>query len=99
MVKIGQSCALIDPLPFQVVVDQDVADVNTSEAQLVKDRAALVDAKVTFERDSKLLQQGIVSQAQIDTDKSAFDQAKAQIDLDIATIASKKATLRAAQVN
>src|SRR5580692_10212482 len=39
IVKIGQICAVIDPLPFQVVVDQDSADVNTSEAQLVKDRA------------------------------------------------------------
>jgi HlyD family secretion protein len=99
MVKIGQSCALIDPLPFQVVVDQDAADENTAEAQLIKDRAALVVAKVTFERDSKLLDQGIVSQAQIDTDKSTFDQAKAQIDFDVATIAAKKATLKAAQVN
>jgi HlyD family secretion protein len=98
-VIIGQSCALIDPLPFQVVVDQDVADVNTAAAQLVKDRAALVAAKVTFERDSKLLGQGIVSQAQIDTDKSAFDQDRAQIDLDVATIEAKKATLKAAQVN
>jgi HlyD family secretion protein len=99
VVKIGQSCALIDPLPFQVVVDQDVADENTAEAQLVKDRAALVAAKVTFERDSKLLDQGIVSQAQIDTDRSTFEQAKAQIDFDVATIAAKKATLKAAQVN
>ena len=99
VVKIGQRCALIDPLPFQVVVDQDKADVNTSEAQLVKDRAALAYAKITIERDSKLLDQGIVSQAQIDTDRSAFDQGKAQISLDIATIASKKATLRAAEVN
>ena len=98
-VKIGQSCALIDPLPFQVVVDQDKADVNTSKAQLVKDRAALVYAKVTFERDSKLLDKGIVSQAQIDTDRSALDQGKAQIDLDIATIASRQATLHAAEVN
>jgi HlyD family secretion protein len=99
MVKIGQSCALIDPLPFQVVVDQDAADEKTAEAQLVKDRAALVVAKLTFDRDSKLLAQGIVSQAQIDTDKSTFDQAKAQIEFDVATIASKKATLKAAQVN
>jgi HlyD family secretion protein len=99
LVKIGQRCALIDPLPFQVVVDQDQADVTVSKAQLVKDRAALVDAKVTYERDSKLLDQGIVSQAQIDTDKSTFDQAKAQIDLDIATIADKKAVLKAAEVN
>ncbi len=72
MVKIGQVCALIDPLPFQVVVDENVADVKTSEAQLVKDRAALVDAKVIYERDAKLLEQGIVSQAQLDTDKSTF---------------------------
>jgi HlyD family secretion protein len=99
VVRIGQSCALIDPLPFQVVVDQDKADVSTEEAQLVKDRAALVYAKATYERDSSLLAQGIVSQAQIDTDKSALDQAVAQIDLDVATIASKKATLQAAVVN
>jgi HlyD family secretion protein len=99
MVTIGQRCALIDPLPFQVVVDQDQADVTVSKAQLVKDRAALVVAKVTYERDSKLLDQGIVSQAQIDADKSTFDQAKAQIDLDTATIADKQAVLKAAQVN
>jgi HlyD family secretion protein len=98
-VKIGQICAQIDPLPFQVIVDEDKADVSTAEAQLVKDRAALVDAKVTFERDSKLLGQGIVSQAQIDTDKSAFDQAGAQIDLDLATIESRKQALKAADVN
>src|SRR5580658_10073455 len=80
LVKIGQSCALIDPLPFQVVVDEVVADVSTAEAPLVKDRVALVNGKVTFARDSKPLDQGIVSQAQIDADKSAFDQAKAQIE-------------------
>ena len=28
-VKIGQQCALIDPLPFQVVVDESTADVRT----------------------------------------------------------------------
>lgn len=99
LVKIGQSCALIDPLPFQVVVDQDRADVNTAEAQLIKDRAALVFAKITLERDSTLLVQGIVSQAQIDTDRSAYDQGAAQIKLDTASIASKKATLHAAEVN
>jgi HlyD family secretion protein len=99
LVTIGQRCALIDPLPFQVVVDQDEADVTVAKAQLVKDRAALVVAKLTYERDSKLLAQGIVSQAQIDTDKGAYDQAKAQIDLDTATIADKQAVLKAAQVN
>jgi len=98
-VTIGQHCALIDPLPFQVIVDEDKADLNSSKAQLLKDKAALVAAKVTYERDLKLLDQGIVAQQQVDTDLSAYDQDKAQIDLDVATIAEKKAALEAADVN
>jgi HlyD family secretion protein len=98
-VKIGQSCALIDPLPFQVVVDGAEADVNTEIAQLAKDRAAVVNAALIYEHDTKLIGQGIVSQETLDTDKSTLDQDKAQVNLDIATVASKKAALHAAQVN
>jgi HlyD family secretion protein len=99
LVKIGQKCALIDPLPFQVVVDQDQADVRVSQAQLVKDRAALVNARLTYKRDLELLDEGIVSKAQLDADKSTLDQDVATIALDIATIADKQAVLKAAQVN
>jgi HlyD family secretion protein len=98
-VKIGQQCALIDPLPFQVVVDEADADVRTSKAQLVKDKAAAANARIVYERDKKLRAQGIVSQETLDADKSTFDQDVATIDLDIATIASKEAALHAAQVN
>ena len=98
-VKIGQRCALIDPLPFQVVVDQDEADVRTAIAQLAKDRAAVKNAAVIYEHDTKLIGQGIVSQETLDTDKATLDQDKAQVDLDIATLADKKAVLHAAQVN
>jgi HlyD family secretion protein len=98
-VKIGQQCALIDPLPFQVVVDEDEADVRTSKAQLVKDKAAAANARVVYERDKKLRDQGIVSQETLDADKSALDQDVATIDLDTATIAAKQAALHAAQVN
>jgi len=99
VVKIGQRCALIDPLPFQVIVAQDTANVRTAEAQLHKDRAALATAKVIYERDLSLLDQGIVPQQQIDTDKGTYDQTLAQIDLDNATIASQKAILHTAQIN
>jgi HlyD family secretion protein len=99
IVKIGQSCAIIDPLPFQVVVDGDEADVNTAIAQLAKDRLAAANAKIIYERDQKLIDQGIVSQEVLDTDKATYDQDRSQVDLDIATIASKKAALHAAQVN
>jgi HlyD family secretion protein len=98
-VKIGQICAVIDPLPFQVIVDGDVADVHTEEAQLAKDKVAAVNAELIYAHDQKLIAQGIVSQEQLDTDKSTVDQDKAQIDLDVATVASKKAALHAAQVN
>ena len=98
-VKIGQQCALIDPLPFQVVVDEAEADVRTSKAQLVKDKAAAANARIVYERDKKLRDQGIVSQETLDADKSTLDQDVATIDLDIATIASKEAALHAGQVN
>jgi HlyD family secretion protein len=99
IVKIGQTCAVIDPLPFQVIVDGDEADVNTATAQLAKDRLAAANAKIIYERDQKLIDQGIVSQETLDTDKATYDQDRAQVDLDVATIASKKAALHAAQVN
>ena len=98
-VKIGQQCALIDPLPFQVVVDEAEADVRTAKAQLVKDKAAAANARIVYERDKKLRDQGIVSQETLDADKSTLDQDVATIDLDIATIASKEAALHAGQVN
>ena len=98
-VKTGQVCARIDPQPFQMVVDQDRADVATAEAQRRKDQAALVYAKINYERDRRLLEQGIVSQDTVDNDRSSYDQASAQIALDDASILSKKASLRAAEIN
>jgi HlyD family secretion protein len=99
LVKIGQSCARIDPLPFQVVVDQDEANVNVAIAQIAKDRAAVKNAALIYEHDTKLIGQGIVSQETLDTDKATLDQDKAQVQLDTATIAAQKAVLHAAQVN
>ena len=98
-VKIGQICARIDPEPLRLVVDQNKADLATSEAQLKKDQAALVYAKVSYERDKKLLDHGVVSADQVDNDKSVADQAEAQVTLDRATILGKQATLHAAEVN
>jgi len=98
-VKVGQVCARIDPQPFQVVVDQDKADVATAEAQWKKDQAALAYARISFERDRTLLAQGVVSQDQVDSDRSGYEQAKAQVALDEASIALKKAALRSAEVN
>src|SRR5215472_35508 len=90
-VKAGQLCAKIDPRPYQVVVDQDTANLATAKAQLNKDRASLVYAKVNYERDSRLRERGVVSQDTVDSDKSVYDQATAQVELDGATIQQREA--------
>jgi HlyD family secretion protein len=98
-VKAGQLCAKIDPRPYQLVVDQDAANLASARAQLEKDQASLAYAKTNYERDVKLLKEGIVSQDTVDADKSAYDQGKAQLALDEATIQQHQAALNAARVN
>jgi HlyD family secretion protein len=98
-VTVGQQCALVDPVPFQLVVDQDRAEVVTAQAQVKKDLAALKYAKQAWERDAKLVEEGTVSQDTVDSEKSAYDQATAQISFDDATVAQRQAALKAAEVN
>ena len=98
-VKVGQVCARIDPEPFQLVVEQDRADLATSEAQLKKDQAALTYARLSMDRDVKLLKDGVVSADQVDSDRNTEAQAEAQIAFDQASVIEKKAALRAAEVN
>ena len=98
-VTVGQLCAQIDPRPFQMIADQAAANLAVANAQLVKDRASLVYAKTTYERDSGLLQRGIVSQATLDNEKSTYDQALAQITYDESSIQERQAEVNAAQVN
>jgi HlyD family secretion protein len=99
VVKAGQICAKIDPRPYQLIVDQNTANLASAKAQLEKDRASLAYAKTNYERDLSLLKEGVVSQDTVDTDKSAFDQGKAQIAVDQAAIKQHEAALNAAQVN
>jgi len=99
LVKVGQVCALIDPLPFQVIVDQDTAALHSAMAQLAKDRVAAANQAVVYAYDQKLIDQGIVSQETINADKATLDQDQAQVKLDIASIAQQRASLHGAQVN
>jgi HlyD family secretion protein len=98
-VTVGQLCAQIDPRPFQMIADQAAANLAVARAQLLKDQASLAYAKTTYERDSGLLQRGIVSQATVDSEKSTYDQAVAQITYDQSAIQERQAELNAAQVN
>jgi HlyD family secretion protein len=98
-VRKGQLCARIDPRPYQTVVDQESANLSTAKAQLGKDLANLNYTKLTDERTQDLLQRGIVSQDTLDSAKTAYDQAQAQIELDKSAIAQHESALKASTIN
>ncbi|MGC1458961.1 MAG: efflux RND transporter periplasmic adaptor subunit [Steroidobacteraceae bacterium] len=95
----GQLCAKIDPKPYQVVVDQNQADLQVAQAQLLKDQANVVYTKVNHERIASLLSEDSASKDAADSALNAYDQSVALVALDAATIAQKRAALEAAQIN
>ncbi len=99
IVRKGQRCAKIDPRPYQTVVEQDRANLAAARAQLGKDRTNLEYAKLTYDRTLDLRQQGIVSQDAMDSATSAYNQARAQVDVDTSAIAQREAALHASEVN
>jgi len=99
VVRKGQHCAKIDPRPYETVVEQDRANLGAAQAQLGKDQTNLEYAKLTYDRTVDLHKQGIVSQDAMDSATSAYNQARAQVDVDTSSIAQHEAALHAAEVN
>jgi len=98
-VKRGQICAKIDPRPYQSIVDQGKANLAVAKAQLEKDRASLIYAKLNLGRLATLVPTNAVSKDAYDSAQNVYDQAVAQITFDEATIRQRQAVLDAAQVN
>jgi HlyD family secretion protein len=98
-VKKGQLCAKIDPRTYQNTLDQAQANLANATAQLQKDRATLAYAKVTYERDLKLIAEHVISSDARDSAKATFDAATAQVSVDQAAIMQQQAAVNAAKVN
>ena len=98
-VKKGQLCAKIDPRPFQVKVQEADANLANARARVDKDRADLELKRLTLERNRELLAQNLVSQNDVDTARSNYDQAVAQVALDTAGIKQADASLQEARIN
>ena len=81
----GQLLAELDPTPFQAQVEQRRADVTRAQVQTD-------DMRIKYERQRRLLEGGLTSQAEVDGAKAAYDGARAQV-----TQAS--AALRQAETN
>src|SRR5450631_3722526 len=98
-VRKGQLCAKIDPKPYQVIVDQDQAELDVAKAQLVKDQANVAYTKINRARLDLLLSEDSTSRDAADAALNAYNQAVALVGLDVAQIAQKVAALKAAQIN
>lgn len=85
-VKKGDLLAVIDPRPFQAVVDQ-------AKATLAKDQAALVDAQTNLARYAALVKEQVLAQQQLDTQRSQVGQIEGQIGADKAQIESAELQL------
>jgi len=98
-VKKGQLCAKIDPRTYQNTLDQAQANLANANAQLQKDKATLEYARVTYERNQKLSAENVISGDVLDSAKSTYHAAEAQVAVDKAAIMQQQAAVNAAQVN
>jgi HlyD family secretion protein len=95
----GQLVAKIDPASFQVKVQSAEANVANARARVQKDRADLELKRLTLERNRQLVAQDLISQNDVDTAKSNYDQAVAQLALDQASVKQSEASLQEARIN
>ncbi len=95
----GQLCAKIDPAPYQIIVDEDQAQLVTARAQLAKDQANAVYTRISNQRAALLWKQDATSHDAADAALNADRQARALVRLDAAQVSEKAATLKAAQIN
>ncbi|HXU22904.1 MAG TPA: efflux RND transporter periplasmic adaptor subunit, partial [Tepidiformaceae bacterium] len=82
----GDLLVEVDPHPYQAVLAQ-------AEGQLAKDRATLLNAKITLERDRSLFQQGIIAAQDFDNQQSLVGQSAGAVQSDQANIAAAKVQL------
>jgi multidrug efflux system membrane fusion protein len=87
MVAENQLLFIIDPRPYQVQLQQAIAN-------LARDQATLVNSKLTLDRDRALLKKNFVAQSVFDQDTATYQSNLALVQADEAAIANAKLQLQ-----
>jgi len=90
-VKAGQLLAEIDPRPYQVALIQ-------AEGQLAKSNATLANAKRDLARYEKLAKTSLVSQQELDTQRSLVSETQGTIKADEGSVARARLNLTYSRV-
>ena len=98
-VRKGQRVAKIDPAPFLVKVQSGDANLANARAQVKKSRADLELKKLTLDRTTELRHRDLIAQNDLDTAKSNYEQAMAQLALDEAGVKQAQSALDEARIN
>lgn len=85
-VQAGQLLAEIDPRPYQVALTQ-------AQGQLAKDQATLANARRDLARFEKLAKTSLVSQQELDTQRSLVSETQGTIKADEGSVASAQLNL------
>jgi HlyD family secretion protein len=98
-VRKGQVIARLDPALFKARVAQAQANLVSARADVERARAAVADAKQKYERAQELGKQDLVPEADVESAKSAYDAAQAQLLANQAAVSQTEAALNQAQVD
>jgi HlyD family secretion protein len=90
-VKKGQLLAELDPTPFQQTVDQRQADVTKAQVEAA-------NAKITYDRQKRLTVAGLAAQADLDSAKTAYEGAQAQVSQARAALSQAQTNLKYAKI-
>ena len=72
-VKKGDMLAELDPTPFQAQVEQQ-------QAAVTKAKVDTANTEINFNRQKRLLADGLAAQSDYDSSKAAYDSARAQVE-------------------
>jgi HlyD family secretion protein len=87
----GQLLAELDPTPFQQQVEQHQAD-------LTKSRVEAANAKISYDRQTRLTKAGLAPQADLDAARAAYEGARAQVQQSVAALDQALTSLKYAKI-
>jgi len=98
-VKKGQAIAEIDPALFNASVEQSQGNYLSAEANLQKTKVTVADAERTYNRNKKLLADGIISQSDFDVAETAWQSARAAVKAAEGSVAQTRGALMQSKTN
>lgn len=98
-VKKGELLVKINPDLFIAAVNRSRASVNTAKASLATAKAQFIEAEKNFNRNKNLHRDGVISDADFDAIKRAYDVSKLGVESAQYQLQSAEATLQEAKDN